>query len=416
MKEKTLTVREVAEATGLTRSAINSRIRRGSLRFEDSWDGSKLIPESEVTRLQAEIGFEGKRSRTHIEADKGHIEFPNGEDVDLNDVDTLLIGRDLDPKQWSVESARVNEWDGNTSEGVKVFRQLRVNITRKVQSSFTPAYLPGPKFSPKGQVKRDSELIVVASDQHAPFHDEDLHEKFCRWLEVNKPDKGIIPGDLVDFGEISRHRKDPAWQASVQNCIDAGYKILFEYLSSSPNTVWQYCEGNHEARLRNILIDEVPALYGLSPALTDDPAFGLKHLLRLDELNIEYVGAAGTYEHTKIPLSNKIAVLHGHIATKGSGSSALKTLREQHHSVVQGHSHRASQVFETVYDIEGNPETLVAIEAGTMAKIKGGLGYTVNPDWQNGFCAIELWPDGRFKADLATYVAGDLFWRGERYV
>jgi hypothetical protein len=42
-------------------------------------------------------------------------------------------------------------------------------------------------------------------------------------------------------------------------------------------------------------------------------------------------------------------------------------------------------------------------------------GYTDEPDWQQGFVVVDIWPDGFFKADLATYVNSVLLCRGQRY-
>jgi hypothetical protein len=42
-------------------------------------------------------------------------------------------------------------------------------------------------------------------------------------------------------------------------------------------------------------------------------------------------------------------------------------------------------------------------------------GYTDEPDWQQGFITAEIWSDGFFKLDTATYVNGVLMWRGQRY-
>ena len=43
------------------------------------------------------------------------------------------------------------------------------------------------------------------------------------------------------------------------------------------------------------------------------------------------------------------------------------------------------------------------------------LGYTVAPDWQQGFATATIYPDGTFKLDLATYVNNTLYWRDQRY-
>jgi hypothetical protein len=50
-----------------------------------------------------------------------------------------------------------------------------------------------------------------------------------------------------------------------------------------------------------------------------------------------------------------------------------------------------------------------------MCKIEGGLGYTVNPDWQGGWATAVVWPDGSHQIEHATYVDGVVRWRDQRY-
>jgi hypothetical protein len=110
-----------------------------------------------------------------------------------------------------------------------------------------------------------------------------------------------------------------------------------------------------------------------------------------------------------------MAARHGWIAKKGSGTSALATLNHLGHSVMVGHTHRQSLVYHTVTDIDGQTSTLVAAETGTMAIVEGGLGFTVSPDWQRGFCTVATWPDGQFHIEHATWAGEHLRWRNERF-
>ncbi|NBW21835.1 MAG: hypothetical protein EBR82_79165 [Caulobacteraceae bacterium] len=62
--------------------------------------------------------------------------------------------------------------------------------------------------------------------------------------------------------------------------------------------------------------------------------------------------------------------VHGWIAKKGSGASALATLDRVNENVVQGHTHRQALVHVTKW-IGGVPFLLTAVEAGTMAQRPG---------------------------------------------
>jgi hypothetical protein len=239
-------------------------------------------------------------------------------------------------------------------------------------------------------------------------------------LEENKPEEGILIGDTVDFPDISRHRLDPENNATVQECINSGYKVLRDYVKASPETRWTKLAGNHDERIRNTMIDMAEKMYNVKQAeLEEDPnapsVLSIRHLLRLDELGIEYIEPNGEYAQCQVNISPYLAARHGWLAAKGSGSSALKTLEHLGYSIVVGHTHRQGHVHKTTHDINGDPTTLTAIETGCMCRVEGGLGYAVAPDWQNGFATATVYEDGKFKMDLATYVSNTLMWRDQRY-
>jgi hypothetical protein len=171
-------------------------------------------------------------------------------------------------------------------------------------------------------------------------------------------------------------------------------------------------------------------LYGAKQA--DSPeekgavALGLPFLLRLDELDIEYVEPEGSYDLAQINLSHKLAVRHGWIARQGSGVSALATLEHLGYSVIVGHTHRQSIVYKTTHDIDGAITTLTAAEAGCMCRVnqtpvKGRKwpNFTSLPDWTQGFTTVRLHNDGTFRIDNATYVTnkgkGILLWNDQQY-
>jgi hypothetical protein len=369
----------------------------------------------------------GERAYTKVSGDNASFATPTlTEDdagYDLGDLDTLLQERGLDPEDWTVETVTINEWDGPVAGGrTQKLRQLKAVLKRRRSDLFPklPTEVEGEykRRKPNPPSKHDRRLVVMCGDQQAPFVDPVLHGRFCDWLEYNKPEAGVLIGDTVDFPDISRHRLNPENTASVQDCIGSAYSTLRDYVQASEDTYWQKLPGNHDERLRNTIIDWATELYGIHAAPTDDdptpaPALSVENLLRLNELGIEYIDPLGQYDQAQVNLSKYLAVRHGWIAVKGSGASALKTLEHLGYSIVVGHTHRQSVVFKTAHDIDGNTTTLVGVEAGCMCQI--GLGYSVAEDWQQGFAVAEIYPDGFFKVDLATFVDGVLLYRDQRF-
>jgi hypothetical protein len=340
--------------------------------------------------------------------------------AEWGDIEALLVSRGLKPSEWIVVRVRVNEW-GENSDG-QPLKQLRVDLVPSTLEALLPARADGWRPPPRAvqAPRQDAELVVFFGDHHAPHHDPQLHQAACEWLRKNRPDRGVLCGDLLDYDTLSRHRQNPKWTRTAQDCVDGAYSLLRGYIQASPGTRWQMLSGNHEDRMRNAAIDQLLGVHGLTQAVDPGQLRGravlsVSHLLRLDELGVEWVGSDDEYTHAQVKVSKHLAARHGWIARKGSGSSALATLDHLRYSCVIGHCHRQALVFHTAHDMDGTPKQLVGVETGTMAQIRGGLGYSVAPDWQQGFATARIWPDGFFSADLAKYVGGSLVWANQRY-
>ena len=371
-----------------------------------------------------------------LKGDDGEITGAPVVGLHMDDPDAMLRERGLEPEDWFVDGATINEWDGPTAAdgphgGEPItYHQAKLHIKRKRPEAQLVAARSDGWIAPDPKPQRigKQRLIVVVGDQQAPFHDKGLHELFCGWLKENAPDELVSLGDTVDFPTISRHKPDPENAAEVNECIQSGYDLLRDYRASAPTTRMRKLAGNHDERLRNFLLERhrTVSLYGVKQADTPEgkgeQALGPKFLMRLDELKIEYVDPEGPYDLAQINLSPKLAVRHGWIARKGSGTSALDTLEHLGYSVIVGHTHRQSLVYKTTHDIDGAPTTLTAAEAGCMCRVnqmpidgRRWPNYSPVPDWQQGFSTVTIHPDGLFRIDNATYVNGTLLWRDQSY-
>jgi hypothetical protein len=79
-----------------------------------------------------------------------------------------------------------------------------------------------------------------------------------------------------------------------------------------------------------------------------------------------------------------------------------------------GHTHRQSLKFETGYR-DGEPQIHALVEVGTFSRIREGLGYTVSPNWQQGFGTVTVGPKGELGFDLAVYRENRIVWRGNSW-
>lgn len=327
----------------------------------------------------------------------------------------MLEERDLDPDHFQVQVLRINEWavttkgeDGEPQTNLN--RQTRLNVVprEKAIRAARPDGWKRPKVKPPK--KGEPQLVAICGDQHAPEHDREFHVKFLSWLRENQPSQIVILGDLLENADVSRWQ-DRAGEATAQESIDAGYMLLRDYIDAAPDAAVTWIEGNHDQRVETHTNQNARKVAGIHRAGEDEPVLSIPHLLRLDELGVEYIA---DYPLGKLRLTDNLAVIHGNIVKKGAGASALANLEKRGYSVVSGHTHRAGVVFKTVMDIDDQPSTLLAAETGTMKQIKPEV-FDVAPDHQNAFVTATIWPDQQFHLEPAIYSAGFLRWRGERF-
>lgn len=358
----------------------------------------------------------------------------------LTDPDTMLRERGFDPEDFVITHVGPNEYQGPNSKAAVeaggptkiTYTQTKFSAKRKIAPELqifaprTDGWIAPPKVPID---KNQPYLVVVVGDQQAPFHDRTLHRLFSQWLREVKPSEGVSLGDSVDFPDISRHPKDPENNAFVNECLQEGYNVFRSYVDASPDTHWTKLIGNHDERIRNILLNnhQTAPLHGIkrpdTPEAEGEALLSLSHAMRLDELGINVIDPHGKYDLAQHVLTPKLAVRHGWLTRKGSGASALGSLEHLGHSIIVGHTHRQAVVHHTKHEIDGQLRTLTGVEAGCMCRVsqvpdeQGRIwpNYAVSPDWQQGFCTVEIWPDGFFNIDTAKYVNGSLMWRDRRY-
>ena len=326
----------------------------------------------------------------------------------------LLAAHGLDKNEWRVVRARANRW--GDEDDLRI--QLRIDVEPVEQMPFEfpdPAnWKPLPK--PKKRKKAKVRTAVVLSDFHAPHHDKTLFALTCEYLADEQPDQIIVNGGLMDAATVSRHRVIPGggYDNPIQENIDSAYGILRQIRTTCPDAEITLIRGNHDERIEHALIDNVVALFRVRAAGEEVPALSLRNLLRLDELRINYIDEPWDRAKVQVLDNHRLASRHGYSTTKNPGAKILADLSG---STIQGHSHRLSAYYHTSHHPEEGPETRAAWEAGCMCQIGDGLGYTVEPQWTQGFLIVKSWPDSDdFTAAPAIYLPGRLLLPdGRRY-
>lgn len=427
----------LTERLDAARRNRSGRIRKATMHQWPSRDELiKLVSEAPSMKAAAEsLGATGAGLRSHCERlgldvsklRQGDRTIIKGNEAvltasELASAEDLMRERGFSPDDWRVKSAIVNEWGLNTETG-EPYKQLKVSLERKPDlewifpASEIPARKPPRVRKPS---KTRPQLWALVSDHQAPLHSEDAHNAFLRFCERVKPDCGVHLGDLVDFSNISKYGDsgDPRFNATAQDCINTGYRILSEIVNASPKTKWWFMLGNHDERIRNESLLRAERLWGIRPADIpgadrDDDALSIKRLLRLDELGITCIDEPGGYKHNRLRIGEDFEIRHGMFV---GGNPAKKTMDSLQASVAVGHTHAKSHVFKALFDREGVSTIVQGAEIGHMAQ--NNLGYNHGrSDWHPGWATVTLFPDGQTNLEHVVFdeKRGTAVWRGEQF-
>lgn len=223
------------------------------------------------------------------------------------------------------ESAEVQEWvrrrEAAQREMEKVVEPLSA-IRERLQS-------PPPlrNVGTSQQVPTELERVLIISDAHVPFHSRVWWSLMMQVARDLKPQHIVIIGDFADCYSVSDHDKDPSRAnrmpeelAEVDKCLDE--------LDALGATDKLYIEGNHEDRLRRLLM-KVPQLAGL---------VSIPKLLRLEERGWHFV----PYKRH----ARRGAIHYTHDVNAAGRNAVFRALDTYQHSVVTGHTHRFQYIVE----------------------------------------------------------------------
>ena len=244
------------------------------------------------------------------------------------------------------------------------------------------ALLPDPQI---GYRRYDDGLV--------PMHDERAMACTLQILGAIRPDRVINLGDFLDLAEwSSKFLVEPEFVFTTQPSIDRGHKFLAEQRAAvGADATIDLIEGNHCDRLAIAVAKNAMAALRLRQANTPEswPVLSFPHLLRLDDLGVDYLGA---YPAGRL----KVAGAHGEqtplYALHGEKLDMQKQARSERQSTVQGHSHHLSCHSET-YDVDGEPQQVQSWSIGCLCRLDGHVPSTKGGTDPHGrpFPRIESW-------------------------
>lgn len=245
--------------------------------------------------------------------------------------------------------------------------------------------------------KAKIEKAIVASDIHHPFQDQDLIDAaFEAWIDIEK--KHGLPyfflnGDIIDCYALSHFSRSISMsQASFETELESTRHFLRRLRKTFPKTKFYYVEGNHEWRLRRLIMEPKERMR----FEWMDKYLHYRTTLELDKLDIEYVEHNGTAGEMRLQFGDDCLIGHWSIARHKAGQTASHLIeRYPGYKIVQGHVHHGARVSK-----HAGRHSVWAIENPCMCPIDQ-VDYTIDPNWQQGFTVLTNY-NGCVHAELIT--------------
>ena len=235
-----------------------------------------------------------------------------------------------------------------------------------------------------------------------------------------QPDQIGYVGDFLDLPEMSRYLQNEEFWRTTQPSIDEGYKILaqFEAAAGPDRERTIFIAGNHERRLQESVLQNITgprSIFGrLLRLLRPGPTSVAPHLLRFEELGIEYMGE---YPGGEWYITPELVVRHNPESRTAYAAS-----------VIAGHSHHVKRETYSLRTPQG-PMHQTLWEIGCLASLdnyasRGSLVSTRVPsnrgfvkDWAHSFAVVTVTPELDHAVELVEYIGrGQAIFRGKRYV
>lgn len=439
------TWRDLKRITGLTIGMLRGRAARYRKRISHKTTRGERVDENRTNKFE-----QNGKNTARAEA---FFDHPAG-------LDELIELLHVDTKIWEVErwgySSEEKHWEGYgkieakdliykdgvvdgwvKSEGLQTvplkgekckiwatFRRINpLAVFPVIRPVACPAttYKP-PKSKRKGIVRElyigDVQLGYrreIKTGLLVPFHDRRVLDLALQIAIAAKVDGVRFGGDILDMTEwTDKFIREPEFYQTTQPAFFEWHWHLRRFREALPKATLVWLWGNHEDRLRRMLLTHLPIAYGLTGVAIDiPPALSLQNLLQLDALGIEYID---NYEGQLEWLNDEFAICHGEVARAAPGATARAITGNKRAKVVFFHIHRQEMVSMTWETSKGK---IIAFSycPGCACHIDGRVpGSKPDDNWNQGFSIGEYDAGGRLASvQMIPVENGRAIWDGQLF-
>lgn len=351
----------------------------------------------------------------------------------LKDVDDFSLPCREVAKRWGVGKTFVNEHRRRRAEAPVVSGKLEA-LWNPIQNA-KPTVVKPVQVDP--QRKTDWKTAVILPDPQIgfrkfddgeldPYHDEQAMAVALMIVAYEQAVNGVHQvvnlGDFLDLPSQGKYAQEASFAHTTQLAIDRGHLFLAQQRAAAPTAQIVLIEGNHDRRMQNFVELNALAAFGLKRANMpeDFPVMSLPFLLRLDELNVDYIDAWPAGKHW---VNDQLRAIHGNKVRSNGSTAAAYTNDMPHISTVFGHTHRLEIQSKTTWDRLGkirsmavSPGCLCRVD-GAVPSVHGAIGVDGRPkeefeNWQQGVAVIKYKDSGEFFVDLVQIDDGRTVYQG----
>lgn len=253
-----------------------------------------------------------------------------------------------------------------------------------------------PKIPTGLPLSQYGRTTFVISDMHMPFHDREVWATKMAMIRFLQPENVVIVGDLLDCYAVSFFPKDPGRKTRILDEISDALPCLDELESLRvPNVI--VLEGNHEERLRRLVIGQVPALDGMVKTIPE--------ILRIKERGWTWV----PYKHS----FSIGAMRYSHDFSRFGINAARQALLDVGRNVTFGHSHRLGIAYQGQIEDDGHVAMNVGW-GGDFEQVDYAHRDRARRDWMHGCGIVDEDENGHVWPQAVAIINGAAKVRGQK--
>lgn len=398
--------------------------------------------QDKIRKAWREYGDGEARQNRRESSAQVKIEYNTGEATskgyEIKTLDDLIVACEINLEVWKIDRHIINKWPTKAKDrDVFPLFQVKAWLSKRVAEDtmfpiLEPVRVKMPSVSGMGSKRKELHRALIIPDaqigfkkdmysgQLEPFHDRKAMDLAVQIAEHLHPNRIVLLGDMLDLPDWSdKFLRSPDFYWTTQPALIETSWWIARLIKAVPGTKIDYLEGNHESRMKKMMINHLIAGYNLKPAngMESPPAMSIPSLLGLEDMGVIWWG---NYPKDEVWITPKLRCRHGDTARKGGGVTSKAILRDTFVSEIYGHSHRFEYSCKTVKTVNGM-ETFRAFSPGTIAKIDGSVpSNSSEEDWQQGL-GVVYYDEVDFNIDPISINNGrcifdDRVFTGEEYI